>query len=114
MPRVLDATCLANIVTCEGVPVTGVTVLSEGVSQSSGYLIIDEDKTYYVAKTSPDLKAAITTLNSMLTSIANMFLAVDLQFTAMSAYGGVAVNTAALVTFNTNNTTFGLTKDMLK
>jgi hypothetical protein len=114
MPKALSASCIAGVVTVEGVPIPGAVILSEGVSSSTGYVIIDEADIYYVAKTSPDLKTTIGTVSQRFTDIANMFTAVDVQLAAMSGAGGAAVNTAALVTFNLNNTTFGLTKDNLK
>ena len=93
--------------------VVGAIILSEGVSQSQGYAIFDKDKVYYVAKTSPDLKTAITTLNNMLTEIINMFTAVDVGLASLSGVGGAAVNTAAIIQLTLDNTSFGLTKDIL-
>lgn len=76
MPKAFAATCLANVVTCKGVPVSGVVILSEGVAQSSGFLILDEDKTYYVAKTSPDLKTTIQKLVSITNKVTALFTSV--------------------------------------
>jgi len=114
MPRALDATCVGNVVTVDGSPVTEAIILSEGVASSSGYAIFDKDKVYYVAKTSPDLKAAITTLNNLVTQIITMFTNVDVQFTAMSGVGGAAANATTIPQLTTDNTTFGLTKDNLR
>jgi len=69
MSKVLNATCEGNVVSAEGVQVPGVTVLSEGVSASSGILILEEEKKTYLAKTSPDLKSALQLIISALTSI---------------------------------------------
>ena len=69
MSKVLDATCVDNKVTCEGVEVPNVTILSEGVASSSGLLILEENKKTYVAKTTPDLKAALELIISALTAI---------------------------------------------
>lgn len=69
MSKVLDATCANNKVTCEGVEVPNVTILSEGIAESSGLLILEEDKKTYVAKTTPDLKSALQLIISALTAI---------------------------------------------
>ena len=71
MSKVLDATCVNNKVTCEGSEVPNVTVLSEGVAESSGLLILEDDRKTYVPKTSPDLKAALELIISALTAIDN-------------------------------------------
>ena len=59
MAKVLAATCEAGKVTAEGVEIPGTVILSEGVGASSGILFIDQDRKYYVAKSSPDLDAAL-------------------------------------------------------
>ena len=107
MPRAIAASCQASIVTVEGVPVPGAVILSEGISASSGFAIFDEDKVYYVAKTSPDLKAAMTALNSMIQNILTVLSSVDSSATSGS-------NAAAIASIVVANTQFGLTKDLLK
>jgi hypothetical protein len=106
MPRAIDATCVAGVVTAEGVTVPGTTILSEGVASSSGYLILDGSKKYYVAKTSPDLKASIVTVNSMVTKIANILTAID---TSLSS-----ANAAAITALLLENTSYVATKDTLR
>lgn len=69
MSKVLSASCAAGIVTCEGVPVPGVTILSEGVGSSSGVLILQGSSKYYVAKTSPDLASIIPDICTILTAL---------------------------------------------
>jgi len=68
MSKVLEATCLANTVTSGGVPVEA-AVMSEGVGQSDGLLVLDKDEAYYLAKTSPDLKTTLEKLVSSLTKV---------------------------------------------
>lgn len=70
MSRVIEATCQGNIVTAEGVPVPGTTILSEGVGQSEGILILDRDKRTYIPKTSPDLKQTLEKIVAGLNTIA--------------------------------------------
>lgn len=71
MSKMLDASCVAGVVTSEGVPVPTATILSEGVGPSSGVLLLDEDKARYIAKISPDLKATIEKLIDALTETAS-------------------------------------------
>lgn len=76
MTKVIEASCVTGIVTAEGVPVTGTTILSGGVGESEGVLILEEDKKTYLANTTPDLKttiekviAALNKIGTTLTSI---------------------------------------------
>lgn len=55
----LEASCVGGIVTSGGIPVAEAEILSEGIGPSTGVLIIHEDRAFYIAKTSPDLKSAI-------------------------------------------------------
>jgi len=71
MSKVLPATCLAGVVTCEGLPVPGVTILSEGLGQSSGLLILEEDSKTYVATNSTDIDGLLSQVTLALTDVAN-------------------------------------------
>ncbi len=55
MSKILEATCLAGVVTAKGVVIPGVEILSDGIGASSGILLIDEDKAYYIPESTPDL-----------------------------------------------------------
>lgn len=60
MSKVLIATCNASgKVTAGGVQIPTATVLSEGKQASSGILILDGDKAWYIALSSSDLKTTI-------------------------------------------------------
>lgn len=77
MSKVLNASCEAGSVSCEGQKLEGVVILGEGVEASEGVLIIQNGVTYYVPKTSPDLKEVITLLNDILGSIATIATGID-------------------------------------
>lgn len=77
MSKALPATCQGGVVTCEGKPVAGVVILSEGVGPSSGTLFLEEDKAYYVAKTSPDLKDALASISNALANTSAALTAID-------------------------------------
>ncbi len=65
--RLLEATCIAGLVTAEGLPILGATILSEGVGSSSGILLLqDDDGKIYIAKTSGDLKTTLEQLSTAL------------------------------------------------
>ncbi len=66
MSKVLSASCVGGVVSVNGVPVPGVTLLSEGVASSSGILIVDEDRTYYVTNVGNDLD---TTLEKLIAAL---------------------------------------------
>jgi hypothetical protein len=73
MSKVIEATCVGGVVTAEAVPVEDAVILSEGEGSSEGILVMQDDKQYYLAKTSEDLKATldevITALNQLVTVI---------------------------------------------
>ena len=63
MSKVLAASCEAGVVTCEGKVIAGAEILCEGIESSEGVLIIDQEKSYYLANTQPDLKEVIEALS---------------------------------------------------
>ena len=71
-----DATCTGGIVTCEGKPVQSAIILSEGLGNSSGVLIMQEGKQYYIAKTTPDVKEIITHLNDLIPKLITAFTSI--------------------------------------
>ncbi len=77
MSKMLEATCVAGVVTAGGVPVVEADILCEGVASSEGVLILDEDKAKYLAKTSPDLKTTITKLISILGHLTTALTSID-------------------------------------
>ncbi len=89
MSKVLQAACSGGIVTAEGVPVPLVEILCEGVGDSTGVLILDEDKAYYLAKTSPDLVTTLEKLLDSLQYISNALGALDGAGFLIAATGGV-------------------------
>lgn len=70
MSKILEATCLAGVVTCEGRAVLTAEILGEGVGPSIGALLMEQGKQYYIPKTSPDLETTLENLVDVLTTIA--------------------------------------------
>lgn len=69
MSKVFPATCQANVVTCNGLPMPDTTIMSQGVGQSSGIAVLDERDAWYVADISPDLKTLIERVIDVLTQV---------------------------------------------
>lgn len=112
MSKVLEASCIGEVVTCEGVPVPNAEILSEGEGASSGFLVIDGDKAYYVAKTSPNLKTTLEKLISVLSNLTTALTTLDGKPTGTLAPApAIAVQIASLVTIQTELTTL---KETLK
>ena len=112
MSKALDATCLAGVVKVGDLPVAGATVLSEGVAQSQGVLIIEADKKTYVAKTSPDLKSTLDKISSALSQIATALTAIDGKPTGTLAPAPVA--TTNITQISTLQAELSALKDALK
>ncbi len=75
MSKMLPASCVAGVVTVDGLPIPGAVILSQGVGPSTGVVVIDESTVTYVAMSSPDLKTAlekvITALEKTVTALNN-------------------------------------------
>lgn len=83
MTKLLPATCEGSEVTCEGQVIEAV-IVSQGSESSSGVVLIDSDKAYYIANISPDLSTIITDLSTMLNSIASLFTSIGSGMTGGS------------------------------
>ena len=95
MSKMIEASCVAGIVTAGGVPVPVATKLCEGVGASTGVLILDEDKADYIAKTSPDLKTTLTKIVSILTQLTTALTVIDAKV-LVTTCGAGAGSTAPL------------------
>lgn len=93
MIKTRPATCVNGKVTCDGVEITPVTILSQGVGASSGVLYIDGAECYYVAKTTPDLDTLLEKLISALDQVVT-----GLNQTAAGTIGGFPLSTTAAIT----------------
>jgi hypothetical protein len=83
--KVLAATCVAGIVKVGALVVPAAEVLSEGVASSSGIVILDEDKAYYVAENSPDLKSTIEKVIDSLEDLASVLNTIATTLTSIGA-----------------------------
>lgn len=84
MSKVIDATCDENSkVTAAGieVPAADVTILSEGKQDSSGVLIIQGLKAYYLTSSATDIKSTIDKTAESLEKIANILTSIGAGMT---------------------------------
>jgi len=91
MSKVLEATCVAGIVKVGALPITDTEILSEGEGASEGVIILQEDKRYYLAKTSGDLKEALDRLSSALGDLTSALTAIDTKSQATTCLAGPGV-----------------------
>ncbi len=107
MSKMLEATCVGGVVTADNVPVAA-DILSEGVSQSEGILILDGDTAKYLAKTSPDLKTLIETMVTILNQTITILTGLD---AVTVSPGG---QTAPIALLTTMSTQLNASKELLK
>lgn len=89
MSKVLSATCEEGIVTAEAVPVEVTQKLCEGVAASEGFILMQGDKVFYVAKTSGDLKTTLQKLSEVLGNISSALSSLDSAGFLIGATAGV-------------------------
>ncbi len=109
MSKILEASCVAGVVMIGAIPVPGVTILSEGVSPSTGIVVMQGDEAFYIAKISPDLKSTLETISSTLTTIATTLTAIGAGMTGPTTAPPptLAVNVAQITTAAAALTTLG-------
>lgn len=98
MSKILDATCsAAGVVTADGVPVNAAEVQSEGKQSSSGLLIMDGEKAWYLPSSATDIKTdiekevdALGAINDALTAIGEGLTQITQSITAIAAVAGPA------------------------
>lgn len=70
MSKTLNASCTAGVVQVGSVPIVA-DILSEGVGSSEGIAVLDENKAFYLAKITPDLKQTLERLMEVLEQVKN-------------------------------------------
>ncbi len=92
MGKIIEASCESGIVTADENSVAGAVILSEGIAPSDGVLILQDEKQFYVAKTSGDLKDLIQSVCDILTNVVTVLSSHD------SGLGSTQTATIALIT----------------
>ncbi len=107
MPRIFQATCTPTKTVKIGDLTVEATVLSEGTKSSSGLVLLDDEQATYVTSSASDLKATITSLETILGQVIAILTTLD----GLTTSPGTA---AAAITALTNaKVNFGATKDTL-
>ncbi len=75
------ATCEAGVVKVGNYTISDVTILSGGVGSSTGLLIIDLDKCYYVPNATSDLELTLDKIVDSLTKIGAIFTSIGSNMT---------------------------------
>jgi hypothetical protein len=92
LTKVIDASCVAGIVTAESLPVNA-DILSLGLRSSTGALLLDEDKAVYITSNAEDVKDLI----SMMKDITDKLIEISTGLDAAALVTGTQVaNIAAL------------------
>lgn len=114
MPKVIEATCVAGIVTAGGAPLVGAVILSQGVGPSTGIAIIDQEKIYYVAKTTPDVKSVLEKLISTITELTTVLTLIDAKPTGGVASAVTPVAVASVINLTAINVQLTALNGILK
>ncbi len=77
MAKVIDASCVDGVVTALGLQLPDVEILSEGEGSSVGIVIIDVDKSYYVASNALDIKALLESLDEIIGKVVEIATSLD-------------------------------------
>lgn len=96
MSKIIPASASGGIVTADGVPVPAATILSKGTGQSSGILVIDGEKAWYIPTTVSDLEA---TLTQVISALGQVKTALD---KVVDTYTPTKAADSALAGFTTN------------
>jgi hypothetical protein len=107
MARVLEATCEAGIVTVSGLQITA-EILSQGVEASSGVVILDGEKAFYVANTYEDLSEIIDEVCGLVDQISTVLTGLDAVTTVPAS------NAAAIAQLGVLKTAFEAKMEALR
>jgi len=85
MSKILKATCGQGAVKVDGLIVDNVEILSEGIGESEGALLLEKEKAFYIPKTVDDLSNSLENLSSALDSLKTSIQNIGNLFTAIGA-----------------------------
>ena len=113
MPRILNAECVNNKVTVEGVEIEGAQILTQGKAESTGILIVDQERIYYVATNTTDIALLLQKVADAMTKVTETLTAIGTGMTGPTTAppGTLPTNVALINSIVTELTTL---KDNLK
>jgi hypothetical protein len=90
MTKALNASCVTGVVIQDGVPIPDAEIMSAGIGPSSGLLILDGTKKYYVAIPTDDLKAILDLIGTMADAISTGIIGTHSTVSGVNAVVDVA------------------------
>lgn len=90
MSKVLPATCVAGVVTADEIVLPGAEILGDGVGQSDGIAILDEDESFYVPNSTPDLATTLQNVSDALGQVVTALTHVTNSLTLLDTHGFLA------------------------
>ena len=98
--QILEATCVGGVVISDLGVVPSCQILGEGGS-SSGYLVIGDEKFFYLPKTTPDVKSFLTqieTLCDKIGALCDSIKAITVTCSAPASPSGTPLNSLVFTT----------------
>lgn len=123
MSKILAASAEAGVVTVEGFPIEIAQIISKGVGASTGVLLIQGEKAFYLPSNATDLettladtKSAIDKAVQAINQIATSLTTINAQFTAnsLTPSPAVAAQVVAITGYSTELTAIGVEMETLK
>jgi hypothetical protein len=114
--QILEATCTAGVVSANGGIVPSCQILGEGGS-SSGYLVIGDEKFFYLPKISPDTKSLIgqiETLCDKIGALCDSIKAITVTCSAPGSPSSVPINALVFTVAKTEITAIKTNLSTLK
>jgi hypothetical protein len=118
--KILQATCVGGQVFANGSIVPACEIMGEG-GISSGYLLIADDKFFYLPKTTPDVKLFLTKIENLcdkIGSLCDSISAITVICSAPSSPSSTPVNSSSILLAKANillvKTELTLLKNTLK
>ena len=81
MSKILDATCQGKVVTSQDVQVPAAKILSEGIGESEGLLLLEGARATYITSSASDLKQTLNQVAEALQTIAGALEAIGSNMT---------------------------------
>lgn len=110
MSKMLEASVVGGVVKVGSLPIEDAVILSKGLGDSEGVLLVEEDQATYIPNASTDIESTLTQLITALEKIADAITKTSTTFTSVGAGmtgpttappPTLAVDVALLVTYAT-------------
>jgi hypothetical protein len=98
MTRIIDASCLAGVVSVDGTPTTLVDVMTQGNRASEGIVILDKNNAKYLTTNAEDIADALEKIADALGTIASSLTSIGAGMTGSTTAPppGLGANVTAI------------------